>query len=123
MATWVEAPCNVITRRSLTEHSQSNCHNEAMSLETTQPVAHRQWGIAEAFDTVVSLQKKALVGHLKCMYFLGKQEIAHTTNFTPLVNLCKSLGATYIGDIAIGVLAVAAAEGGFRANKYARQRT
>ena len=84
MATWVEVHCNVITWQSLTEHSQSNCHKEAMAAETTQTLAHHQGGIAEAFDTVVSLQKKAFVGHLKCMYFLGKQERAHSTNFTPV---------------------------------------
>ena len=63
MATWVEVPCKVITRQSLTEHSQSNCHKEAMSVETTRALAQRQGGIAEAFYTVVSLQKKAFVGH------------------------------------------------------------
>jgi hypothetical protein len=73
-----------------------------MEIETTRALAQRQGGLAEAFDTVVTVQKKAFVGHLKCMYFLAKQEIAHTTNFTPLVNLCKSLGATYLGDIATG---------------------
>ena len=36
------------------------------------------------------------------MHFLTEQEIAHTTNFTPLVNLAKSLGATYLGEIALG---------------------
>ena len=36
------------------------------------------------------------------MHFLAKQEIAHTTTFTPLVNLAKSLGATYLGEIALG---------------------
>ena len=36
------------------------------------------------------------------MHFLAKQEISHTTNFTPLVNLCKSLGASYLGEIAMG---------------------
>ena len=41
---------------------------------------------------------KAFIGHLKYMHFLAKQEIAHT-NFTPLV---KSLGATYLVEIALG---------------------
>lgn len=35
------------------------------------------------------------------MYFLAKQEIAHTTTFTPLINLGKSIGATYLGEIAM----------------------
>ena len=36
------------------------------------------------------------------MYFLNKREIPHTTNFLPLVELCKSLGATYLADIVVG---------------------
>ena len=36
------------------------------------------------------------------MHFLAKQEIAHTTNFTSLVNLAKSLGTTYLGETAVG---------------------
>ena len=55
-----------------------------------------------AFDKAVSVQKKAFTGQLKCMYFLNKQEIAHTTKFLPLVELGKSLGATYLGDVNVG---------------------
>ena len=36
------------------------------------------------------------------MHFLAKQEIAQTTNFTPLVNLAKSLGPTYLAEITMG---------------------
>ena len=73
-----------------------------MRVESSRELAKKQGGIAACFDTVVSVQKKAFIGHLKCMHFLAKQEIAHTTNFTPLVNLARSLGATYLGEIALG---------------------
>ena len=56
----------------------------------------------EDFDEVVTEQKRAFIGQLKCMHFLAKQEIAHTTNFRPLVSLGKSLGATYLGNISMG---------------------
>ena len=46
--------------------------------------------------------KEGFIGHLKCMHFLAKQEIAHIINFTPLVNLAKSLGATYLGGNSLG---------------------
>ena len=36
------------------------------------------------------------------MYFLNKQEIAHTTNFVPLCELGKSLGALYLQDLQRG---------------------
>lgn len=73
-----------------------------MRVESSRILAEKQGGIAACFESVVSIQKKAFIGHLKCMHFLAKQEIAHTTNFTPLVNLAKSLGATYLGEIALG---------------------
>ena len=36
------------------------------------------------------------------MYFLVKREIAHTTNFLPLLELAKSLGASSLSDIQLG---------------------
>ena len=73
-----------------------------MRVQSTRILTERQGGIAESFDAVVSIQKKAFIGHLKCMHFLAKEEIAHTTKFTPLVNLAKSLGADYLGEISMG---------------------
>ena len=70
--------------------------------ESARILDEKQGGITECFDAVVSLQKKAFIGHLKCIHFLAKQEIAHTTNFKPLVNLAQSLGASYLGEIAMG---------------------
>ena len=58
--------------------------------------------IEKAFDRVVSAERRAFIGGLRCMYFLNKREIAHTTNFLPLLELCKSLGATYLEDMSIG---------------------
>lgn len=72
-----------------------------MRIESSRILTDTQGGITECFDAI-SVQKKAFIGHLQCMHFLAKQEIAHTTNFTPLVNLAKSLGASYLREIAMG---------------------
>ena len=71
-----------------------------MSIETTRALAQHQGGVTEAFGMVVFLQKKAFVGHLKCVYFLAKQKIAHTTNCFTMVT-SGSLGQ-HLRDIAIG---------------------
>ena len=42
------------------------------------------------------------MGSLKCMYFLNKREIAHKTNFVPLCELGKSLGAVYLQNLQRG---------------------
>lgn len=39
---------------------------------------------------------------MKCLYWLAKQEIAHTTNFVGLIELVQSLGATYLNDLSLG---------------------
>ena len=101
-AAWVEVPCRTITRQSLRDHIESTCHREAMRLESSHILVEKQGGIAECFEGIVSVQKKAFIGHLQCMHLLAKCEIAHTTNFTPLVELAKSLGAVYLGEIAMG---------------------
>ena len=49
-----------------------------------------------AFERVASAERKAMLGAL---YFLNKREIAHTTNFVPLCELGKSLGAVYLEDL------------------------
>ena len=59
-------------------------------------------GIEKVFDRVVSAERRVFIGGLKCMYFLHKREIAYTTNILPLIELCKSLGATYLEDMNIG---------------------
>ena len=61
-----------------------------MRLESTRVLVEKQGGIIQCFDPIVSVQMKAFIGHLQCIRFLAKREIAHTT---PLFELGKSLGA------------------------------
>lgn len=83
-------------------HSQSECHVTAKKIEADLVSSRKHGGIKKAFDQVVSAERRAFIGGLKYMHFLSKREIAHTTNFVPLVDLCKSLGATYLEDMNIG---------------------
>ena len=36
---WIEIPCHVITRQSVVEHLQSQCHKEAVRIQTTHTLA------------------------------------------------------------------------------------
>ena len=101
-AVWVDLPCMTITRQSLVRHSQSECHVSARKMEADLVSSTKHGGIERALERVVSAERRAFIGGLKCMYFLNKREIAHTTNFSPLLSLCKSLGATYLEDITVG---------------------
>ena len=43
-----------------------------------------------------------MVGVMKCLYWLHKQGIPHATKYVPLLELAKSLGATYLNDLYLG---------------------
>ena len=101
-AVWVDLPCKTLQRNSLVKHGQGEPHKLAVKMEADLATSKRDGGIAMALQQVVSARRKAFFGALKCMYFLVKGEIAHTTNFLPLLELAKSLGASYLSDIQVG---------------------
>ena len=101
-AVWVDLLCTTITRQSLVKHNKSVSHIKAVKMEADLSSAQMDGGITMAFQRVVSAQRKAFIGALKCMYFLNKREVAHTTIFVPLLELGKSLGASYLADIQVG---------------------
>ena len=50
----------------------------------------------------VLLSRQAVVGAMKCLYWLCKQEIPHTTNYEPLLALAKALGCSYLSSLSKG---------------------
>ena len=56
--------------------------------------------ILQAFSNVGSAERKVMISVLKCLYFLCKNEIQHTTNFVPI--LVKSIRATYVDSLNLG---------------------
>ena len=48
------------------------------------------------------VHREALIGALKIVYRLAKEDIAITTNYESLVNLVKSLGCAYLNDLSNG---------------------
>ena len=101
-AVWTDISCRSITRQALVKHGQSESHASAVKIEAALQSSRADGGIEMALQRVVSAERKALIGAMKCMYFLNKQEIAHTTNFLPLCELGKSLGAVYLQDLRQG---------------------
>lgn len=101
-AKWVDIPCFNFMRLTLTEHEKATYHNDALKMETQLGIANVDGGIQGAFEQVISAERKAFIGHLKCMYWLIKTEVPHTTNFESLIDLCQSLGCEYLSDIKKG---------------------
>ena len=82
--------------------SSSSSGNEPASLSSEDSVfaasdtaSTYDGGIAQAFQTTVSLQKKAVSGSMRILYWLAKEEIAHFTKFDSLRLLCVGGNAKY----------------------------
>ena len=101
-AVWTDVPRRTIMRQAPVKHGQSESHIDAVKLEAALSSPHVHGGIDMVFERVVSAERKATIGALRCTYFLTKREIPHTTNFTPLCELGKALGAQYLQDMQRG---------------------
>ena len=77
-------------------HKDSKMHKEAEELETTRLASRKNGGIRQAFSAHATVQKIALIGALKLMYWLAKEEVAHTTKFSSLKDLAIELGCDYL---------------------------
>ena len=95
---WCTEPCFTMRRDKIVKHGESRMHHSAVKVEAE----HGTGGIRQAFQDAVSLEMKAAIGCCKCIYFLCKQEIAHTTTYPHLLTLAESLGCEYFKDLNVG---------------------
>jgi hypothetical protein len=86
-AAWVDIPCTWLTKDSVTRHSKSAAHIEAAAFEAcrTKPAQ----SIQSSTEKVSSINLQAKVAAFKCLYWLMKNEIPHTTKYKTLLDLCK----------------------------------
>jgi len=77
-------------------------HKEAVEQERTCQIVKACREIREVVQGQVALQKSAVIGAMKCLYWHCKQEIAHTTNYQPLLSLAMSLGCNYLSALNAG---------------------
>ena len=95
---WSTEPCFTTRRDKLVRHAVSRMHRGALVVEAE----HSSDGIQHAFQDVVTLEMKAVIGCCKCIHFLCKQEISHTTTYPHLLTLVESLGCEYFRVLNIG---------------------
>ena len=84
---------------ALARHEASTTHREAVEQERACQIVKCRGGIREAIEGQVVLQRNAVAGAIKCLYWLCKREKAHTTNFKPLLSLATSLGCTCLSTL------------------------
>ena len=99
---WISIPCRLVRKDKLREHKRSQCHQDAVRAESIAVAAKRSGGIAASMEQLVSLQRQAVRGAFRCMYWLVKEELAHHTKFTSLLELVKSLGCSYLSELEVG---------------------
>ncbi|KAK3086416.1 hypothetical protein FSP39_018175 [Pinctada imbricata] len=99
---WIKNPCMTVTKDCIQRHAKSKMHLDAVCRETNAILASKGQGITSSFAQQSSLEKTALIGAFKSMYWLAKEEIAHTTHFASLIDLAKSLGCDYLNTLKKG---------------------
>ena len=87
--TWTKKPCSCIRRDIIDRHSKSAMHREAVEKEVLLKQSARDGGIARAFEKQVTAQRNAVVGAMKVVYWLAKEEVAHTTKYESLLDLAQ----------------------------------
>ena len=82
---WIDVLYITFTALSPRNHASVVFHKNAFVLEPK--LSNRDGGISGIFCSVQIAECKAMVGAMKCMYWLCKQEILCTTNFSSLLEL------------------------------------
>ena len=100
--TWIDVPCTSLRTDVLKRHKRSEMHNESQRRECLRLASERNGGIVQAFSARVIANRKALIGSLQILYWLVKEEIAHTTKFVSLHDLAIHLGCDYLRDLNLG---------------------
>ena len=95
-------PCISLRKDVLARHADSRMHKSALWQEHERLASEQGGGIVQAFSEAASVERKAALGAMKCLYWLAKNEIAHTTKYVPLLELARSLGCTYFDNLHVG---------------------
>ena len=100
--TWSVKPCSVLRKDMIQRHADSAMHKEAVEREATMLSVERHGGIQQAFQRQISVQRKALIGALKIVYCLSKEEIPLTTKYEAIMDLAINLGCDYMKKLEVG---------------------
>ena len=106
-AVFNDTPCVSLRRDALVRHASSDMHAAAVSMEQERFAAG---GIQTALQVVVSAERMAVTTAMKCLYWLAKNEIPHTTKYQPLLELLQHLNCPHLGKLHLGANATYTSE-------------
>ena len=99
---WIDVPCTSLRTDILQRHKRSEMHSKSQRRECLRLASERNGGIRQAFSARVVVNRKALIGSLQILYWLVREEIAHTTTFVSLRDLAIHLDCDYLRDLNLG---------------------
>lgn len=99
---WITTGCMAFRHDKVLAHENSAMHKEAVRARADEARAAVSGGVRAALEDAISHERRAVVGALKCVYFLVKSELPHTTNFSGLLDLAISLGCDYLRNLRQG---------------------
>ena len=103
--TWTDKHLRCIRKDILKHHGESVMHRDAQDRELTLVQSQRDGGTRMAFEKGISLQRVAVQGALKVVYWLCKEEVTHTTKYKSLIDLAINLGCTYLEELNVSARA------------------
>ena len=93
---WVSKGCTSFCYDKIKLHEQCASHKEAERDRAAKVASESSGGIRAALEESMSQERRAVIGALKCMYFLTKKGLPHTTTFSELLDLAIYLGSDYL---------------------------
>ena len=89
---WCTMPCFALRRDKIAKHKKSSMHKAAIAAKADTAAG----GIEKSFSDQISIEIKAVIGCLKCIYCLCKNEISH------LLQLAEDLGCECFKTLRVG---------------------
>ena len=85
-------------------------HAAAVHMEQERLAAESSGGIREAMRGVVQAERMAVIAAMKSLYWLAKNEVAHTTKYQPLLQLLLNLNCLFVESLRLGANATYTSE-------------
>ena len=101
-AVFNETPCVSLRCDVLHRHAYTEMHATAVHMEEERLAAEASGGITGAIRGVVSAERMTVIAAMKCLYWLAKNEVPHTTKYQPLLQLLESMNCPYVESLKQG---------------------
>ena len=76
---WVTVGSTTLRQDKLVKHEHSSMHKDAECCRREEAHACASGDIRAALEVTVSQEQRLVIGALKCLYFLAKNELPRTT--------------------------------------------